>query len=146
MDTNATNRTTNYGLPLFIGTDKPAWLVDWNNTMTELDTKLKEIADAGDNSAILAILGDENSGLIKRVNDLAGNVASLMDTVNNETTGLVKRMIDVEGELSDTIVPDLNTQNACILNLLARVHNIEDPQHPVPVPELPDPLPTPINP
>ena len=35
------NRTTHYGLPLFEATDKPSILVDWNETMAELDKKLK---------------------------------------------------------------------------------------------------------
>lgn len=41
----ATNATTNYGLPLFIETDKPGWLTDWNTTMTKLDQVIKSVED-----------------------------------------------------------------------------------------------------
>ena len=34
---SATNSTVNYHFPIFIGTDIPSWLVDWNNAMTALD-------------------------------------------------------------------------------------------------------------
>ena len=43
---SATNATTNYSLPLFIGTDKPAWLVDWNGAMTAIDAQMKVNATA----------------------------------------------------------------------------------------------------
>lgn len=37
----ATNQTTNYELPLFIGTDKPSWLGDFNGAMNKIDTSIK---------------------------------------------------------------------------------------------------------
>lgn len=43
---SATNTTTNYGLPIFIETDKPAWLVDFNGAMRSIDAQMKTNADA----------------------------------------------------------------------------------------------------
>ena len=43
---SATNTTDNYNLPIFVGTDKPAWLVDFNGAMTAIDTQMKANADA----------------------------------------------------------------------------------------------------
>ena len=43
---SATNTTTNYNLPIFIGTDKPAWLVDFNGAMNAIDAQMKTNADA----------------------------------------------------------------------------------------------------
>ena len=40
---SATNATTNYNFPLFIGTDKPAWLVDWNSAMSAIDAAIKGV-------------------------------------------------------------------------------------------------------
>ena len=40
---NASNGTDNYGLPIFIATDKPAWLLDWNGAMVAIDSLLKQI-------------------------------------------------------------------------------------------------------
>lgn len=43
---SATNTTTNYNLPIFIGADKPAWLVDFNGAMNAIDAQMKTNADA----------------------------------------------------------------------------------------------------
>ena len=40
-----TNQTTNYSLPQFITTDKPAWLTDINNAFSDIDTAIKNAAD-----------------------------------------------------------------------------------------------------
>ena len=40
-----TNSTTNYNLPQFITTDKPAWLTDINNAFLAIDTAVKNAAD-----------------------------------------------------------------------------------------------------
>lgn len=37
---SATNKTTNYSLPIFVGSDVPSWLVDWNNAMQLIDTAI----------------------------------------------------------------------------------------------------------
>lgn len=39
----ATNRTDNYNLPVFISTDIPTWLGDWNATMRALDSAIKAV-------------------------------------------------------------------------------------------------------
>ena len=43
---SATNTTTNYNLPIFIETDKPSWLVDFNGAMRSIDAQMKINADA----------------------------------------------------------------------------------------------------
>lgn len=121
MNTNATNATPNYGLPLFVATDKPAWLVDWNNTMSALDTALKAIADAGDNTQILAILGDENSGLIHDVAALQTSLA----TSNQNIAANAQAISTIQGQIT-TIQSDLTTQNGLIQNLDARVTALEN--------------------
>ena len=35
---SSTNKTTNYELSQFIGSDKPAWLTDYNADMSKIDT------------------------------------------------------------------------------------------------------------
>lgn len=41
-----TNSTTNYNLPQFLPTDKPAWLVDINPAYATIDTAIKNVSDA----------------------------------------------------------------------------------------------------
>lgn len=41
----ATNKTTNYKLSQFVGTDRPTWLGDYNSDMSIIDKQLKQNAD-----------------------------------------------------------------------------------------------------
>lgn len=60
---SSTNKTTNYELSQFIGSDKPAWLQDYNIDMGKIDTQMKANADgitsvSGTASATSTALGD----------------------------------------------------------------------------------------
>lgn len=41
----STNKTKNYNLSQFVGTDRPTWLGDYNGDMTKIDAQLKQNAD-----------------------------------------------------------------------------------------------------
>lgn len=41
----ATHHTKNYNLSQFVGTDRPAWLVDYNGDMAKIDARMKKNAD-----------------------------------------------------------------------------------------------------
>lgn len=41
-----TNTTTNYGLPQFLSSDKPAWMADINVAFADIDSQMKTNADA----------------------------------------------------------------------------------------------------
>lgn len=41
----ATNKTANYELSQFVGTDRPTWLGDYNSDMSKIDKQLKRNAD-----------------------------------------------------------------------------------------------------
>ena len=43
---SASNNTTNYNLPIYMATDKPKYLTDFNNAMTTIDTVIKQVADS----------------------------------------------------------------------------------------------------
>lgn len=42
-----TNKTPNYNLPQWLGTDKPAWLTDVNGAFSSIDTAIKNAYDSG---------------------------------------------------------------------------------------------------
>lgn len=42
----ATNKTANYDLSQFAGTDRPTWLGDYNSDMKKIDAQMKANADA----------------------------------------------------------------------------------------------------
>lgn len=41
-----TNHTTNYEFGQYVGTDIPSYLTDWNDTMSQIDTAIKNTADS----------------------------------------------------------------------------------------------------
>ena len=41
----ATNKTKNYELSQFVGSDRPTWLGDYNSDMSKIDAQLKQNAD-----------------------------------------------------------------------------------------------------
>lgn len=43
---SSTNKTTNYDLSQYIGTDKPTYLGDYNSDMNKIDTQMKKNGDA----------------------------------------------------------------------------------------------------
>ena len=81
---SATNSTLNYQLPQFIATDKPAWLVDFNGAMSDIDTAIKEAKTAGDNAQSTA-------------NTNATNIATLDGTVTSQGTAIGTLTTSVAG-------------------------------------------------
>lgn len=96
-----TNSTTNYALPQFIGSDKPAWLTDVNNAYSAIDTAIKSAADAASGAAATASSAAATAGSAQtaagnaqttasNAATLAGNnataIASLQTALNDLTT------------------------------------------------------------
>ena len=74
---SATNTTTNYGLPIFIETDKPAWLVDFNGAMRKIDAQMKTNADAiAEKSPILTFNDTAEIDFTKSGDIITANLAS----------------------------------------------------------------------
>ena len=97
---SATNATTNYSLPLFIGTDKPAWLVDWNGAMTAIDGQMKTNATA--------------------IQANATSISGLSTTVSAHTTSIST----ITGEIS-TISSGLNSAQGAINTIQSLIGNGE---------------------
>lgn len=95
---SATNSTANYGLPIFLGSDVPSWLTDWNGAMGDIDTAIaaaKAVAD----SALLAS-GNNTSD----ITTIQGQITILQTTVGTHTTQI------------GTISGNINTINSLIGN------------------------------
>lgn len=78
----ATNSTTKYHFPLFVGTDKPSVLTDWNNTMQELDE----------------ILSDQ-AGEIEATSQIARNFNDQVLALRHSLEELVERVAGDESEI-----------------------------------------------
>lgn len=82
----STNHTTNYSLSQFAQTDKPAWLGDYNQDMTKIDTAMKNNADA------ISTLGTTVSG---HTTAIAGNTSDIA-TAQSDISSLGTRVTAVE--------------------------------------------------
>lgn len=87
-----TNSTANYELSQFLGTDKPAWLVDYNGDMLKIDTALKANADAEAASAediqdLQDAIGAEGlTGRITVIENDIGDIKTEIGSVSLPTT------------------------------------------------------------
>ncbi len=80
---SATNATTNYSLPLFIGTDKPAWLVDFNGAMNAIDSQMKVNAtDILANSGSISSLSATVSAHTTSISTMSGQISTLSTGLN----------------------------------------------------------------
>lgn len=105
----STNKTTNYELSQFLGTDKPAWLSDYNQDMSKIDTQMKANADAataaggaasaadGKIGTLADLTTDTKANLVAAINevdahaDVAQNTANAANTTaNTAATNIAK--------------------------------------------------------
>lgn len=66
---SSTNKTSNYELSQFLGSDKPAWLADYNSDMSKIDAQMKLNADG-----------------VTTASGTASSAASAVGTLSNLTT------------------------------------------------------------
>lgn len=86
---SATNKTTNYNLPLFISTDVPSWLGDWNGAMTSIDAAIKEASQSGGSSiSVVQSTGTSNTAVMSQnatTQALSAKQATLVSGTNLKT-------------------------------------------------------------
>lgn len=95
---SSTNKTTNYELSQFLGSDKPAWLGDYNTDMGKIDAQMKLNADAATavdgkattnatNIGTMANLTtDANSSLVAAINEVDSHADAASTTATNAGT------------------------------------------------------------
>lgn len=81
---SATNKTTYYELPIFIGSDTPSWLGDWNNTMNALDGAINGVKTSADNALSVANTAESKSdGNTETIKALKAEVNTIKEAVQN---------------------------------------------------------------
>lgn len=96
---SSTNKTTNYNLSQYIGTDKPTYLGDYNSDMLKIDTQLKANADSASNAASAA-------GAAQAV---ASDASKKVQTLNDSVTA---NSADIAGLKTKNAQQDASIQNA----------------------------------
>ena len=83
---SATNSTANYELPIFLATDKPAWLTDWNGAMNAIDSAIHSAQSTADGAQTTAGTAIADIATINAsLTTITGNITSLTTTVNGNT-------------------------------------------------------------
>lgn len=119
----STNKTTNYELSQFLGSDKPAWLSDYNADMSKIDTAIKNAADSataagGEATAATTAIGtltnlttDDKTSTVAAINEVDSHADTAQNTANtasglatNAITGVnnLKAMFDLNSITSLT--------------------------------------------
>ena len=96
---SSTNKTTNYNLSQYIGTDKPTYLGDYNSDMLKIDTQLKANADSASNATSAAGAAQAVAA------DASKNVQTLNDSVTANSA-------DIAGLKTKNAQQDASIQNA----------------------------------
>lgn len=90
---SSTNHTANYGLSQFLGTDKPAWLVDYNGDMSAIDTQMKANADAAAAAQSTANTADGKA-------DTNASAINTLDTQINGVSGIAADVTTLQGSVN----------------------------------------------
>lgn len=110
----STNKTTNYELPQFIGTDKPSWLGDINSAMSTIDTGMHDNATA--------ITGIEST--VQTASATATQASQDVATLSETVTSQGGSITSIGGRV-DTLETDNATNKANITNVTGRVSTLE---------------------
>lgn len=116
---SSTNKTPNYELSQYIGTDKPTYLGDYNGDMLKIDTQLKTNADSAGNAASAAsaaqAVADKASKDVKNLNDSM--------TANSEDIASLKTK---NAQQDVSIQNATNSANSALNKANQNEHNITD--------------------
>ena len=86
---SSTNKTSNYQLSQFVGTDIPSILNDYNGDMRKIDTAIKDIANAEGSSA--SDIAELQSTVGQHTTEISG--------INSTVNSLTGRVIGIEGKI-----------------------------------------------
>lgn len=102
---SSTNKTTNYDLSQFIGTDKPAWLTDYNQDMAKIDS--------GIHTAQAAATGADGKADANTTN--IGDLSYLSTTAKNNLVAAINE-VDTNAETAQGTATNASTQATTALN------------------------------
>lgn len=116
---SSTNKTPNYNLSQYIGTDKPTYLGDYNGDMLKIDTRLKANADSASNATAAA-------GTAQAVAEQASqSVQSLNDSVTANSADIAS--LKTKNAQQDSSIQNAsNTASSALNKANQNEHNITE--------------------
>ena len=125
----STNKTTHYNLSQYIGTDKPTYLVDYNQDMERIDTGIYGAdSKATLNSSSIGTLSNLTTSVktdlvsaVNEVNSSAVGVGDISQLTTSDKTSLVGAVNEVDGDIGNLM--SLNTANKT--SLVSAVNEVD---------------------
>ena len=125
----STNKTANYDLPQFVGTDKPTWLGDFNTAMATIDggmaenkSNIESMDSRVSSAESTASQASQNvSALTTRVSTVESSVSSATTTANNAQQTATSAL-----NTANTANGKADTNASAITTLDSRVDSVED--------------------
>ena len=107
---SSTNHTTNYNLPQFVGSDKPAWLGDINPAMSAIDTAMHA-------NAVLAQQGIDDASTAQttaqtaegHAQDAITSAGTAQETANGAVASLSETNTKLNGFITGMTINDFET-------------------------------------
>lgn len=131
---SSTNKTTNYKLSQYIGTDKPTYLGDYNGDMLKIDTQMKANADSASNATSAAgaaqAVAQKASKDVEALNDSvtanSEDIASLktknaQQDVSIQSATNAASSANNKATQNEQNISDINTRNQWIYG--TNIHN-----------------------
>lgn len=88
---SSTNKTSNYDLSQFIGTDKPAWLTDYNQDMAKIDAGIDAAQDTATGADGKADTANSNIGDMSYLSTTAKNtIVAAINEVDSHADGAIE--------------------------------------------------------
>lgn len=116
---SSTNKTAKLGLSQFLGTDKPAWLGDYNSDMQKIDDAFADLEQGSQSSAAdIAALQQKDADLTQDIADVNDRV----DTVSADVIAVGNRTTVLEGNY-DTMHHELALSQADIVDIKSTLVN-----------------------
>lgn len=137
---SSTNKTTNYKLSQYIGTDKPTYLGDYNSDMLKIDTQLKANADSASNAvsaagAAQAVAADASKNVQSLNDSVTANSADIasLKTKNAQQDSSIQNASNTassalnKANQSEQNITDINTRNQWVQG--TNIHNTGLPNY-----------------
>lgn len=135
---SSTNKTTNYELSQFVGSDKPAWLGDYNADMSKIDAQMKLNSDASAAAAGTASTASTNIGtlsnltttdktsLVAAVNEVKTAADTAQGTANSASNTAQANTTSINNlndylNLNNFTTPTINYTNATTIGTSTRI-------------------------
>lgn len=83
----STNKTEHYELPIFVASDVPTWLGDWNTTMNDIDEALYTLSQSSAD-VTKAYVDQQDNELDGKITALTSRVSELETSVNGLKTAI----------------------------------------------------------